>query len=215
MVIYRVWTRVYKLSKMGHIIYYDYDLGDQKYAYWTGSTWEKEIIDYEGNVGGCSDLVIDSNDNPVMSYFDWTHGDLKCARKTTNTPPGKPDEPSGKILGKTGQEYSYESSTTDVDGDEVYYMFDWGDGNTSDWLGPYISGEKVVVSYAWTEKGSYLAKVKAKDIHYSESRWSDPLPISMPKNKVINTHPLILQFLGNHPRLSSLLKNLFELGLEV
>jgi len=47
-------------------------------------------------------------------------------------------------------------------------------------------------SHIWANQGSYSVKVKAKDIHDEESVWSDPLSISMPKNKAIN--PLLLFF---------------------
>ena len=73
-------------------------------------------------------------------------------------------------------------------------MWDWGDGNMSDWIGPYNSGETCEASYVWSSKGSYEVKVKAKDEYGSESPWSDPLPISMPKNRW-SFRVLFLQFL--------------------
>ncbi|MCD6147629.1 MAG: PKD domain-containing protein [Thermoplasmata archaeon] len=154
---------------------------DQMYVYWDGSKWNEEVIESEGYVGGCCDIAIDSHDNPVISYCYWQHFDLKCARKTANNPPDKPDTPQGQKIGFTDHNYTYSSSTTDKDDDQVYYMFDWGDGSVSDWLGPYNPGDKVKVSHSWEKNGTYSIMVKAKDIHYSESNWSDPLAVSMPK----------------------------------
>jgi hypothetical protein len=68
-------------------------------------------------------------------------------------------------------------STLDPDGDDVFYLIDWDDGTTSDWLGPYQSGEIVEISHEWTEPGTYEIKAKAKDIHNGESDWSDPFTI--------------------------------------
>jgi hypothetical protein len=110
----------------------------------------------------------------------------------TNNPPNKPNKPSGITSGKIGTTHSYSSSTTDPNGDYVYYWFDWGDGTNSGWDGPHISGDNVTLSHSWTRLGTYPIKVKVKDIHGNESVWSDPLVISIPKTKISN---LILQLL--------------------
>jgi hypothetical protein len=62
----------------------------------------------------------------------------------------------------------------------VYYLWDWGDGNNSGWLGPYNYGVICEAKHNWKVKASYNIKVKAKDIYGKESVWSDPLPIIMP-----------------------------------
>lgn len=98
-----------------------------------------------------------------------------------NLPPLKPMRPSGPTSGKIGEEYSYNTSTIELDGDNIYYLFDWGDGY-SEWLGPYKSGEIVKASHVWENKGSYEIKVKAKDEMGHESEWSDPLAISIPRS---------------------------------
>ena len=98
-------------------------------------------------------------------------------------PPEKPDTPDGATTGSPGETYLYSTSTVDPDGDKVYYMWDWGDGNYSSWLGPFVSGETATASYSWSEKGTYSIRVKAKDVFDEESDWSDPLSVSMPKNQ--------------------------------
>lgn len=153
---------------------------DQEYFYWDGSKWNEVVIDSVGYVGGCCDIAIDPNDNPVISYCYWQHFDLKCARKTMNNPPDKP-KINGVRIGIAGYNYTYSASTTDKDGEQLYYMFDWGDGSITGWLGPYNSGEVLKVKHAWKKNGTYIVRVKAKDIHYSESEWSNPLPVTMPK----------------------------------
>ncbi|MCX6660988.1 MAG: hypothetical protein NTY91_00380 [Euryarchaeota archaeon] len=101
-----------------------------------------------------------------------------------NSPPNKPNKPSGPATGKPGTVYTYSTSTTDPNGDQVYYLWDWGDGSQSNWLGPYNSGVTVSTTHTWG-KGSYSIKVKAKDTFGTESNWSDPLTITMPKSTLI------------------------------
>jgi len=97
-----------------------------------------------------------------------------------NAPPNKPNKPSGTESGKINTPYTYTTSTTDPNGDQVYYNWSWGDGNYSGWLGPIASGATASANHTWTIKGSYEIKVKAKDPSGNESAWSDPLPVSMP-----------------------------------
>ncbi len=100
-------------------------------------------------------------------------------------PPLKPAI-DGPTKGKVDKIYTYTASTSDPDGDKLYYLFDWGDGNFSGWLGPYNSGETVNVSYSWSTKGNYEIRVKAKDTYGMESEWSDPLPVSMPRERLMD-----------------------------
>jgi len=101
----------------------------------------------------------------------------------SNSPPNKPNKPSGPTAGKPGISYSYSSSTTEPNGEPIFYMFDWDDGTRMEWIGPFNSGQTITVSHTWRDRGSYAIKVKAKDIYGGESFWSEPLAISMPKNK--------------------------------
>ena len=123
--------------------------------------------------------------------------------------PNKPEKPSGTENGKVGVEYTYCTTTTDPDNDDVYYWFNWGDGNNSGWIGPFASGETVCVNYTWAAKGTYQIKVKAKDTNGQESPWSDPLSVTIPRNRaIVNSFLLrLLQKLANYfPVLKNLLK---------
>ena len=106
-------------------------------------------------------------------------------------PPNKPSTPSGPKSGKINMEYEYSTSTIDPDGDNVFYLFDWGDGTDSGWLGPIVSGATIKANNTWTSKGSYIIRVKAKDPAGFESQWSDPININLPKIK--NFKNLVLQ----------------------
>jgi len=110
-----------------------------------------------------------------------TLGDLSEIQSSSI--PNKPEPPIGSSSGKINEEYTYSAYTTDPNGDDLFYFFDWSDGSDSGWQGPFQSGETCTVSHTWSEKGSYEIKVKAKDIYDLESAWSDPLIVSMPKIK--------------------------------
>ena len=98
------------------------------------------------------------------------------------------------------------TTTNDQDGDQIWFKWDCGDGNQSEWIGPYNTGDTCEATHTWDEKDDYEIKVKAKDEHGKESEWSDPLEVAMPKTHNFN---LIIQFilkmLKRFPILQSLL----------
>jgi hypothetical protein len=93
-------------------------------------------------------------------------------------------------------------STTDPDGDDVYYWIDWGDNTNSDWIGSYASGETITMSHTWSKKGTYNIKVKAKDVYGAESDWTT-LQVTMPRTISFS---LLMKFLERFPH-ASILKN--------
>jgi len=130
------------------------------------------------------------------------------------TPSQPPETPqlTGPITGKPGMTYTYNATTTDPDRNQVSYLFDWGDGSFSEWIGPVNSGVTVSKSHRWDEKANFTVRVKAKDENNYESNWSEPITISLPKNKgIIDDNPL-LHFLKNFFHFSCLHK-LFPLLL--
>lgn len=120
--------------------------------------------------------------------------------------PIKPSIPNGTISGKVGREYIYTSSTTDPDGDQLSYMFDWGDGTFSGWVGPINSGEIISVKKTWDKKGTYQVRVVAKDIHGISSVWSDPSPITMPYSYKIPFFRLLENFFERFPNVFLILR---------
>ena len=122
-------------------------------------------------------------------------GDPTLALAPQTQPPLKPATPSGPHSGKMRATYNYTTNTTDPDGDKIYYLFSWGDGTTSGWIGPKKSGYTLQASHSWTRSGSYDIRVEAKDQHGAISEWSDSLSITMPKSKQFNN--LFIQQLIN------------------
>ena len=120
--------------------------------------------------------------------------------------PFTPSVPIGNSNGDKGIEYFYTSSTTDPQGDQIFYLFDWDDRTDSGWLGPFPSGTEVNASHTWDRQGNFDVRFKAKDENGYESIWSDPLPVNMPRNYLINMwlNQLIEQF----PFLNLIFKNI-------
>jgi len=99
--------------------------------------------------------------------------------QTGNSYPPDPPTIDGPAAGKPEKEYEYTAVTTDPEGDQIFYLFDWGDGTSKEWFGPYNSGENVVASHAWSEVGDYEIKVMAKDVGEAASKWSEPYPMQI------------------------------------
>jgi len=112
---------------------------------------------------------------------------VKIWRNNPSNPPETPDKPTGPTNGIWFVEYSFSSKTTEPDGDQIFYMFSWGDGTYSEWLGPFTSGQIVTASHIWTEIGTYEVKVTAKDVYGAQSSWSDPLVVIITDNTPPNT----------------------------
>ncbi|KYK34048.1 MAG: hypothetical protein AYK22_01030 [Thermoplasmatales archaeon SG8-52-3] len=85
----------------------------------------------------------------------------------------------GPISGRINKTYQFTAQTTDPEGDQIFYKFDWGDGTYTDWIGPVTSGTSVSGSHAWSEIGEYEVKVRAKDIEGAGSKWSDAYTVIM------------------------------------
>ena len=150
----------------------------------------------------------DVHDLDLELTVDWTNSDTLdidvIVRNNEEIAVNEaPDTPSisGNVTGPFGESHQYEIKAKDNEKNSVFFMVDWGDGETTDWFGPYPSNSEAVLDHIWDERGEYAVRVKAKDIYDQESDWGD-LEGSMPKTKIFD-HPL-LNFLENYPVLYQL-----------
>jgi hypothetical protein len=138
--------------------------------------------------------------------WEFTTGNL------SNKPPTVPIISGPKVVGPNVL-ISFSALSTDPESSQISYMWDWGDGNISDWLGPYESGEIAPANYTWTKPGNYTIKVKAKDTRDEESDWSELHNISIAKQiTIINPQVgfLYIQLgLANNSYFNSNLLNMF------
>ena len=146
--------------------------------YTDATTWNgNDHADNHGDDFG--DIALD-NVKVILAVFDNVNRYVdETVAALVNTPPEIPELLSGPTQGITGKSYAYNTSTTDPDDDQIFYKWDWGDGNFSDWLGPYDSGETAEANHTWSERGIYNIAVKAKDEYNAESGWSDPLQVKV------------------------------------
>ena len=96
-------------------------------------------------------------------------------------PPNTPSAPSGPGQITAGEEACFSTSATNPSGNSLSYMFDWGDGTTSTWMGAYLPGNTCTGCHTYNEEGDYGVRAKAKDVVTGlESGWSAPSPITVP-----------------------------------
>ena len=167
-----------------------------------GEMWERALNNYMNthsiNDGG-----------EIKTVVEWTlFGDPTLAISSDSIPPEKPERPDGKTNGGIDKEYTFTSTTTDLDDDELYYLFDWGDGTYSGWVGPYNSGQTASASHTWTTQGDYQIKVRAKDEHGVQSDWSEPLGVAMPKTMTRSIFPRLQE---NFPIIYQIIEKLFSI----
>lgn len=124
--------------------------------------------------------VFDLSEELMFGYHAYSIPDL------FEKPPEKPVKPNGPTNGKCGETCTFSTSTNDPYRDDVYYLWDWGDGEYSDWLGPNESGETVESSHIWINQGIFNIKVKAKDDYDCEGEWSEPFTIQVEPNSEAN-----------------------------
>jgi C1A family cysteine protease len=122
-------------------------------------------------------LRIDMHMNYSLTYS----GQSAFGAETLNVTFGS-DAPTTSITGPTSgrknKDYTFDISAVDPQGDDVYLYVKWGDGTTTDWLGPYDSGEVIQLSHSFPERINYTIKAKAKDIDGNEGK-EQPLLITM------------------------------------
>lgn len=106
------------------------------------------------------------------------------------SPPPSPPVIHGPDDGIVNVSYTFTTDpVADPNGDSFYGLWDWGDGNFTEWLGPYPPGSIMSASHAWTHAGVYEIRAKLKGIG-GESNWSEPHVITI-KNVSGPTTPII------------------------
>jgi len=109
-----------------------------------------------------------------------------------NLPPIKPNI-EGPKNGKKGVDLNFSFSALDPDSDDVFFWIDWGDENIEEWIGPFKSGEKIILNHKWNEKGEFIIKAKAKDLFYQESDFG-VFKINIPRIRISNNLLILKNF---------------------
>jgi hypothetical protein len=116
-----------------------------------------------------------------------------------NYPPTIPSTPSGPTSGVSGTSYIYSTSSTDADdGDQIQYIFSWGDGTTT--TDYYESGVTATASHSWNvpsgSTGIFNVRVTAVDWHgmcSPDPIWSESLRVTITGSSVQSVQATELQ----------------------
>ena len=87
-------------------------------------------------------------------------------------PPSKPTIKFGLSntnLWEPGDTVDVKVFSNDPDGDKIYYKIDFGDGEVTDWIGPFYSGTQYTAKHVWHDAGMYEVTATAKDVNGEES----------------------------------------------
>ena len=113
----------------------------------------------------------------VLAFF----GSMFAQAADVNHAPTVPSIPSGPTSGSSSIVYSYSTSATDSDGDQVKYTYDFGDEIATTPL--YGQGYTIRKCHSWGvpsgETTTFKVRVMATDEHGLTSPWSDPLPVTI------------------------------------
>ena len=118
---------------------------------------------------------------------------------------------NGPHKGAAGEVLEYSFSAFDTlpsTEDNIYFYIEWGDGDVEEWIGPYDSGEEVILNHIYSSERNYMIRFKAKDSVGAESDWKEH-GVSLPKGKIYN-YPLIHRFLNNHPIIYQILQKFLK-----
>ena len=190
-------NKIYHNNFINNVVESATDRGSNTwYSYLPGGNyWSNFDEPAEGAWDNDSDGIADSpyniprGDNQDLYPFMYPNG--------WNTPPETPAKPTGPPLPIkwTNKIYIFITDTTDLEGDQVQYGWDWnGNGTVDEWTNFYDSGESANASHLWIFSGTYYVKVKARDIYSAESDWSEPLKVRVveaPRKIVLTLAPPI------------------------
>lgn len=125
----------------------------------------------------------DSYDN-IKYYLNYS---LYSLEGNGNLPPNTPIFSEEHYYGNSRINTDFEAFVIDPNKDRIDLSFDFGDGNTSELAGNYISGYNAEIHYLYAQAGEFNVKAKASDGSL-ESNWSD----SVVANITLSSSPLII-----------------------
>jgi outer membrane protein assembly factor BamB len=192
----------------GDDIYYYIDWGDETNSGWLGpyDSGHNAIANNSWSTAGEYDITVKAKDT-YDAESNWS--DPLTITIIDNELPSIPII-TGEKRGHFGESYDYTFISTDPEGQDVWYFIKWGDGAYSGWLGPYISGEEVIVNYTWDKIGAYKIKAKTKDIFDAESNWGY-LEVIMPVSEHSYSFPFLQQLFDRFPNAFPILRYLLGL----
>ena len=151
----------------------------------------------------------------VINYFGESQWSEELEIDIKSAPPSKP-KISGPKKGIPGEVYHFSIYSNDPDKQDTEYFIDWGDGDVSGWIGPYETGESIIIGKFWKTMGTYVIRVKARDsVHHGESEWTThEIVIPKTKNHEVG-RSAIIQYLQDFIKHFPILEKIFSIFLRI
>ena len=148
-------------------------------------------------------IVAEDSGGLISTGPIWSFG----TEKEPNDPPTAPDI-YGPPSGSPGVELCWAFVSDDPDEDQIKYLIEWGDGESTE---TDYSSIAVEACHTYEEEGEYTLEAKAIDFRGKESGWST-LEVSMPRNKPFNFNfPLLSWLFERFPNAFPILRHVFEI----
>ena len=125
----------------------------------------------------------------IGSSYDMSKGYLHAFGKIeSNSPPEKPTI-TGELYGKAETPLTFMFKTHDPDNNPIRFYIDWGDGTPTDWSCEYASNENTRIEHTWSKEGTYIIRVKARDVVGEESSWTNTTIRIFPEQMITKPQP--------------------------
>lgn len=160
-------------------ISYSVDWDDGTISEWTDffDSGVEVTLQHSWSTGGVKDVRVQAKDDrgaisefgeelEIILFVEGEEPDL------INNPPLTPGEPGGDSTGGVEEILMFTAVTTDPEGSQIKYIWDFDDSIFYIMTDYYESGEECIQHYSWEEAGVYEVRVKARDVHGNESDWS-------------------------------------------
>lgn len=157
-------------------ISYQFDWGDGTLSSWSNyvPSGDTASIAHSYLQIGTYTVKVHAQDEEKTSGWSEPYN-ISIGHIDTNLAPLTPNSPEVPVIGIPNFVHVFQASTTDPDGDEISYQFDWGDGTVSPWSDFIPSGDTVSMNRIYWGKGTYEVRVHAQDEKEEKSAWSEPL----------------------------------------
>jgi outer membrane protein assembly factor BamB len=158
--------------------------GGEFFAVWPDGTLRyREVI---GNYECDSTPTIGPDGTVYIGAASYEHsictGYLYAFGRGESNHPPDPPSVSGPSTLRQDVSYDFTFTCSGLEGD-VYYLISWFDGLQPKWIGPVPADEPFIISYEYSDSGSYEIHAKVHGENGVISDWSDPFPVAVPKNK--------------------------------
>jgi len=170
-------------SPSGTIYYGNYGLYDGVYSIPDGVADTKNTVEcvfIESPESGAWVVEISADELIEDSHVETPELDADFALVVAGGKQTILEPPNGPTQGEAGEEYNYNMVIPeDLEENDIYVLWSWGDGSLSDWIGPFTPGTSVQAGHSWNRSGDFEIKVKIRDDFGFESIWSDPLLLTI------------------------------------